>query len=463
MSVETIDLVRDSTMQEISRSLAAIANNTGGLVIKGWHNVQALVRSGTAKRMFKAGDQFIVERETAMNATVGTTEESAGITAASVNEDTFIAAVGTAHNGDYEFIYDGAEWHLDGDAVSLAAYGVSVTGTPKHGDVVIVHETAAQMVLTVLDVDKDVPADSQLEHSLTVGFQDCYAELQFDAREAMFAFDEELAAGTYHFTIGVQPWFAGDVNKVVQFTLTQAIPAGGQLVVNNGYNATMIGATISAFASGTATTATETVTMTAGSGGTDLGTLTAAVSGNLNSIHRGLLGSNNYAQSAMRQLINSDKAAGSVWTPQTKFDRPPSWAANTAGFLHGMDPDFVAVLGKVKKRTALNTVSDGGGYVDTIEKVFLLSQTEVYSGLNNNVNEGGPYRYFSEFSDLTAAGGGADANRIKYRNGAAKYWWLRSPYTGGANHVRHITPSGALNNLIDASSSNGVVPACCIV
>ena len=318
------------------------------------------------------------------------------------------------------------------------------------------------LVFDVIGIDEDTPTDAQFTHSLTLGLHNCFAELQFDNKEAMFAFDDGLAAGTYHFTIGDQPGFTGDVNKTVQFTLTSSVPSGGQLVVNNGYNATMIGATISVFASGTATTASETVTMTEGSGGTDLGTLMVAVSGNLNSIYRGFLGSNNYAQSAMRQLINSDNAAGSVWTPQTKFDRPPSWAANTAGFLHGMDPDFVAVIGKVNKRTALNTVSDGGGYVDTIEKVFLLSQTEVYSWLNNNVNEGGPYRYFSEFSDLTAAGGGADANRIKYRNGAAKYWWLRSPYTGNAHYVRYIHSSGALS-YFNATSSYGVAPACCIV
>lgn len=463
MSVEKIDLVRDTTMQEISASLAIIANNTGGLVIKGWHNVQALVRNGVAKRVFHKGGQFIVERETAMNATVGNTDgEAAGITAATVNADTFIAEIGTAHNGDYEFIYDGADWHLNGEPVFLATYGITVTGTPRHGDAVVVHETAAKMLVTVLGVDQDTPADPQLEHSLTVGFQDCYAELQFDAREALFAFPNGLAAGSYTFTIKAHSWVPGDVNKNIKFTLTQAIPNNGQLVVNQAYNASFVGGTISSFASPTSTTAIETVAMSEGDTGTSLGDVTNAIVDNTNSCQRALLGSNKWSTSALKQLLNSDKAAGTFWKAQTVFDRPPSWAANTAGFLYGMDPDFVSVIGKVNKRTALNTVSDGGGYEDSVEKVFLLSRSEVYAGKENNIDEGDPYDYFKDFSDFSAPSTGKDTNRIKYRNGAAKYWWLRSPDTGYASNVRLITPSGELN-YGGAASSHGVAPACCIV
>ena len=45
---ETIDLVRDSTMQGIARSVAAIAANTGGLKINSFADVQAIVRAGMA-------------------------------------------------------------------------------------------------------------------------------------------------------------------------------------------------------------------------------------------------------------------------------------------------------------------------------------------------------------------------------------------------------------------------------
>ena len=331
------------------------------------------------------------------------------------------------------------------------------------GDLLVSERDGSQITWQIIGIDQDTPVDTQYTHSLTLCTVDCINELQFDSKEAMFAFDEGLAAGTYHFTVGAQPWFPDDVGKTVQFTLASDIPAGGQIVFGNAYNATMIGATISVYAGPTATSASETATLSEGTDGTDLGTLSNATSGAMNSVQRGFLGSNNYNESAIRQYLNSDKAAGSVWAPQTKWDRPPSWAASTAGLLYRMDPEFVSVIGKVKKRTAKNTVTDGGGYIDTEEKVFLLSNTEVYAGTNNSVDEGGPYRYFSEFSDLSSAGTGADSNRIKYRNNVAKYWWLRSPGTGYAYAPFGTYPSGAVGSGLGAAGGYGVAPACCIV
>ena len=55
-------------------------------------------------------------------------------------------------------------------------------------------------------------------------------------------------------------------------------------------------------------------------------------------------GSNNYAQSAARQWLNSDAAAGSVWTPTNKFDRAPFWATSKAGFMKGLPADFLAAV-----------------------------------------------------------------------------------------------------------------------
>jgi hypothetical protein len=100
--------------------------------------------------------------------------------------------------------------------------------------------------------------------------------------------------------------------------------------------------------------------------------------------------------------------------------------------------------------------------VTTTEKFFLVSRTEVYGGNENNIAEGVAYPYYSDYSDLPAPGTGDDSNRIKYRNGSAKYWWLRSPYSGGANGVRFVFPSGAVGSHF-ATISYGVAPACCII
>ena len=88
--------------------------------------------------------------------------------------------------------------------------------------------------------------------------------------------------------------------------------------------------------------------------------------------------------------------------------------------------------------------------------------TEVYGGLNNNIAEGVAYPYYADNSVLSSAGEGADANRIKYRNGAAQHWWLRSPTTSGSNSVRHVYTTGGVYG-ISAYNSFGVAPACCII
>lgn len=317
----------------------------------------------------------------------------------------------------------------------------------------------------ILDYDHDevYKADgTRAKHTVTIQTHDIINELQYSARQAVFAFPNGLAAGTYHFTVGAHPWVDGDIGKVLTLTLANAIPTGGQLVFNGVYNQTLVGTTISAFALPTSTTAAETVTMIEGNTGTDLGTIQRSKTDAINSIDRALLGSNNWLESTMRQYLNSDKAAGSVWTPQSVFDRPPTWAATTAGFLHGIDPDFVAVLGNVKKKTGLNTISDGGGTATHDEKVFLLSRSEVFMGDEYAGGEDTPYAYYKNYSDNQSASTGADKNRIKYRADAAKYWWLRSPYAGYANHVWLVHPSGAWY-VSNATSALGVAPACCIV
>lgn len=317
----------------------------------------------------------------------------------------------------------------------------------------------------ILDYDHDevYKADgTRAKHTVTIQTHDIINELQYSARQATFAFSNGLAAGAYKFAVGAHPWVARDVGKVLTFTIANAIPAGGQLVFNGAYNKTLVGTTISVFASPTSTTAAETVTMTEGDTGTDLGTILRSKTDAINSIDRALLGSNNWLESAMRQFINSDKTAGNAWTPQTVFDRPPTWTSITDGFLNGKSTNFISHIGTAKKTTGLNSISDGGGTAVNDEKFFLLSQSEVYMGDEYKGGEDAPYAYYKNYSDNQSASTGADKNRIKYRAGVAKNWWLRSPYVGFASNVRLVTPSGAWDNH-RATYANGVAPACCIV
>lgn len=327
------------------------------------------------------------------------------------------------------------------------------------GDQFTVTKGSTNLVFDVIGIDHDTPVDTQYKHSMTLQLHDCYNNFQVDASEAMYYCAEELPAGTYYFTIhNYDATYGG--NTSYYFTLANAVPAGGQIDFRWGYNVQASTCKISTYENATSTTAIETVAVTEGTEGTFLGT-TDGKSENMNHAHRMRYGSNRWGQSSIKQWLNTEAEGNAWWTPTNIFDRPPSGRA-TAGFLNGMDADFISVLGKVNKRTALNTVTDGGGYEDSEELMFLISRSEVYGGLENSVNEGNPYPYYKDFSDLTSAGTGTDSNRIKYLSGAARYWWLRSPNPGYANIVRYVYTTGIIHNNV-ANYTNGVAPACCII
>lgn len=457
-----IDLVKDSTMQETNRILTLIAGKEVGFTPKSWKDVQAIVRLGLADKYFSIGDQFVVEKETAITATVGNTGGTSGITAATVAADTFIAAVGTSHNGEYEFSYNGAEWHFNGEPVQLSAYGIAVTGTPKAGDEVLVHETANKIVFDVIGIDHDTPADSQFKHSLTLQLHDLYQNIQFDSAEAIYYAREELAAGTYNITLPAGYDVENGGGKTYQFTLTKPVPAAGQIMFPWAYQQQASATKVSTYVNANASAVIETVSVQEGSEGTSLGTADGTVS-DLNHIQRARYGYNNWAESDLRMRLNSSAAPGGTWTRQSKFSHKPSWADTESGFLRGVDPDFLSVLGEVTKVTALNTLTDGGGSETSTEKIFLLSRSEVYGNFENSVDEGAAYPYYKNYSDFAIKNDGNDTNRIKYQsNGTPYYWWLRTPSTGNAYNVRNVHPTGAVYGS-GANNSFGLAPACCIV
>lgn len=319
--------------------------------------------------------------------------------------------------------------------------------------------------------DPDAPTMTLLMHYCIYGHQ-------IDASELLWANtgDSALAAGTYNFTLykgsnGGQTYEDG----TYQFTTTKPIPAGGGWTHNKvgTWYANAADYKPENITNGTVTTydAAGTVlesglAVTAGSGGTALGTASNAKAdcvntiGTFNSVMRRAYGSNNWAESAARQWLNSSAAANSWWQRQTIFDMVPSYA-NKAGFLAGLDPDFVDALGAVDIVTARNTFYEmgdtmGGSYT-TRDKLFLPSMTEIGLGSNNSVAEG---------SVLPLYDGATQTDRIKYDQAAqttARFWWLRSPYPWNANLVRIVNSSGALYiNSYGASGGYGLAAACVI-
>ncbi len=331
------------------------------------------------------------------------------------------------------------------------------------GDQLVCQKGSSSITWDVIGIDHDTPADSQFTHSLTLQLHDCLSsQMQVDAPEALYYAENGLVSGTYNFTIQGSYTPIGGTSKTFQFTLTDDVPAGGQLTFSWAYNTQAGSAKITSYGADLTTVIESGISVTEGSSGTSLGT-TDGNSTNLNFIEKARFGSNNYSESAIRQFLNSNNSAGSVWAPQTNFDRPPTWANNTAGFMSDLDSDFLAVVGTANKVTCLNTVADGGGSITTTDKFFLLSRSEVYGGNENGaVNEGGPYAYYKDYSDLSEAGIGNDTNRIKYRNQSATSWLIRTPLSSGAGNIRTINTSGASNST-GSYSSSALCPACVII
>ena len=264
--------------------------------------------------------------------------------------------------------------------------------------------------------------------------------MQFEPPQALMYCEDGLTAGSYTFK---------QSNAQYYFTLTQAIPAGGQLR-----------ATTSAFQTYESTTATAqiesgTVSKETIDGATNLG---QTGTGNLNHHNRVNFGSNNFGESGILQWLNSDSPANTSMPRLTKFSRP--YVPTKAGFKAGLDASFLACRQDTTWKCSANNIYEcpaslggiatkGNPYTVTA-KFALASEIEVF-GEYGGVQDGGTVW------DLYV---GAEAtDRIKYYNNSARSWWLRSPYCDSAYIVRSVNTSGVGNNNV-ALSSNGVAVAC---
>lgn len=330
--------------------------------------------------------------------------------------------------------------------------------------------TGAVITWVVRGHNHHTAANGKLEHSMTLEMKYVYGSasgtykaIQFDATEALYYAAEELPAGTYCFTVANQAWYTADNGKTYQFTLTTAVPAGGQIVLSMTYNAALEGKSVKTYASATSTAVIETATLTEGSEGTNLGT-TDGNSENVNHMHRAIFGSNNYAQSAARQWLNSAEDAGSVWAPTNIFDRQPSWVTNTSGFMKGLPADFLEAVQTATIPCRTNSVFEVNSLDGTefavnqvyslSDKFFLLSRPEIYGTWDSSAYKDGELLEY--YDGLT------DTERIKRDEaGSARYAWLRSPYPGYATIERVVGTSGSVDG-IPAYYANGVAAACII-
>lgn len=307
--------------------------------------------------------------------------------------------------------------------------------------------------------------------------------VQFDASEAIFVAAAAMAPGTYHFTIGTN-WGTHCVkDKVYQFTTIEEIPEGGCIVVGGSdtfytWGAPDVAVTswkVYTFSSLSSTTPLDNgLSLTEGSGGTDLGTISSGIAygaTNPNNLQRAAYGYNRWSQSGMRQWLNSDAAAGSWWTPKNTFDRPPKQLATVRGFMKGFDDAFLNIIKPVKVMTALNTVTDSGiGTSEaTYDTFFCSSLEEEYIAPQLSDVEGPYWEYWKQRLGLSSpqaqGGGGTNAFHIRYGYDAkttAQTVRLRSANRGSAYNTGLVVTSGSAITGYYAASAFRPCPACVI-
>ena len=459
----------------------------------------ALISSGA--QPIPVGGSADFSRTTSINISIG---ESTGITAASINEAVFAAAYG-AFSGYLLLTYDGYQWKdEDGNAYILTEYGISVTGTAAQNDTLTINSTASTIRAVALGYDHDTLVNPNVKHGLTMGSQDCvtYGTVKYCEPQAIYEVTEEdwpaasypdgMPAGNHSIGLINGNYDGGTgADGVYQFTTTEPVPIGGQIHISGIWGrsgqltkAAYLTATVTTYKSGkryklsggSVIADTEQViesglVLSEVGGSPSIGYTSqrdASVRTNthLNFLDRIAYGSNRAIYSDMLQWANSEAAKGEGWWKKLAENYvEPQTNLSMAGFLAGFSSSFKDNIQESWHVVAKANV-DGGGQEAFKCKIFLLSRAEVFMGsaaAEVTLQDGRKvkdfvYPFYQQFSDLSAAGTGADSNRIKYYGGTARYWFLRRPNASSGYYVYRTSPSGANGNC-NASYAYGCAPA----
>lgn len=122
-------------------------------------------------------------------------------------------------------------------------------------------------------------------------------------------------------------------------------------------------------------------------------------------------GYNNYAKSIYREWLNSDKAAGQWHTAQYPSQPIPSQVNQYRGYIAGLDPEFIAIVGETEQKVALNTVTDGGEIVSIYDKFFPPSLEQLYGAPQVVGVEGSYWPYWENTLELNAPSNAANEKR----------------------------------------------------
>lgn len=213
-------------------------------------------------------------------------------------------------------------------------------------------------------------------------------------------------------------------------------------------------------------------------------------------------GNNRYLYSNIRQWLNSAAGAGAWYTPQHSADAPPTNENVYDGYNEydaeaGFQNDFSANFRNALLSTSLTVVKaiyDGGGTETVVDKVFLLSTTEVgladegyAEGSKSEVGladegyaegstaevglayegyaEGSKLALFSDNTSRQAYPTALCVSNSEYTDASLKTdspwrWRLRTPDASSSYLVRHVNTDGSLYYDGARSGTAGIRPAC---
>lgn len=291
--------------------------------------------------------------------------------------------------------------------------------------------------------------------------------VQFSHQQAFLNCPDGLAAGTYHLTLSTKWGTHAVAGTTWQFTLTQDVPAGGKL---SGFEAMPdqpnTNWRVKSWANAGDANPIETVAVTSGSEGTDLGTMpyNAVNEEGMNGMQQTAYGHNRWSTSAIRQYLNS--TGSDWWKSQEDFDiRPDQYAKK--GFMTGFGEDFLSAIKPVKVTTALNTVEGfSDATEDTYDTFFLPSLEQINATPQLAGIEGSYFEYWRSRLGLNGFASWHptlyDGYKIPALNSASpQSVRLRSAARGYAFYAWYVNSSGFVSNTA-ASYAYRFSPVCVI-
>lgn len=334
----------------------------GKSVLANWDVLGDMILAGTSEDLINPGDIIDINW---IKTVLGTT--TSGLTVTCTDMDAFINAVGEAEAKDYLFVYDGTNWTYNEETISLATFGLSVSGTPTAGEVMNIKTTVDKVPHTFVSYDTVKASDSDVTHNWCL--EETYAPntKAYDTYEALFAVypGKTIPVGNYHLR---NYCYRSNFNIDMYLSVTTAITAGETMVQarSNGYtanqtitnadNVTKTGVYVIAGLTptvyGTRTNASGAVSIAyepaSGVSYTELSALNTDADDPVVYISDGVFdkavfGNNVWPLSNLSEWINDDSGVKASVTPTYPLDIPSAYNLEKGG-LWGIDPRAKALI-----------------------------------------------------------------------------------------------------------------------